>query len=196
MKTAGLVTAAGASRRMGSPKALLTLPDGRRLAAAQAQLLVDGGCAEAAVVVGAAAERIAAGLPDCRVIHNPDWATGRLSSVRAGIGGFPYCDGVLILPVDAVGVAVATVRQVLAAAESAEGEVALRAVCQGQPGHLVWLSRLLMDRLLAASVEADTPLNAWLAPWTQAVETGDAALLRNLNTPADWQAFLDGGESG
>ena len=93
MKTVGIVLAAGASRRMGSPKALLRGPDGIPLAARQAARLLAGGCEGVAVVLGAEIERIRPELPPgLATVENPRWAKGRASSLQAGLGAFPKMD--------------------------------------------------------------------------------------------------------
>ena len=86
MKTAGIVLAAGASQRMGFPKALLRGADGVPLAARQARLLRAGGCEPVVVVVGAEAARVRAALPeDVTVVENARWAEGRATSLQAGL---------------------------------------------------------------------------------------------------------------
>jgi CTP:molybdopterin cytidylyltransferase MocA len=187
MKHGGVVTAAGASSRMGSPKALLAYPDGRRLAAVQADTFRQAGCDDVVIVLGKDAERIAAELSGCRTVINPDWSKGRLTSICAGLRALSDCDGYLIMPVDAVGVRVETCEQLLS---HSEGKTALRATFKGKPGHLLWISRHVVDQLLSARLDPDTPLNIWLKPLEELVEVDDAAICRNMNTPIDWQAFV------
>ncbi|HVD01893.1 MAG TPA: nucleotidyltransferase family protein [Candidatus Dormibacteraeota bacterium] len=86
MKSAGLVLAAGSSRRMGTPKQLLPL-NGRPLlegvvAAANASALD-----EVVVVLGANAEEVrrVVDLGRARVVVNPDHEAGLGSSVRTGL---------------------------------------------------------------------------------------------------------------
>lgn len=86
MATAGLVLAAGSSRRMGSPKQLLAI-DGRPLL----EVVVAHACAsrldEVLVVLGAAADEIRTrvDLGRARVLVNPDHDSGMASSLRAGL---------------------------------------------------------------------------------------------------------------
>jgi molybdenum cofactor cytidylyltransferase len=84
--TAGLVLAAGSSRRMGSPKQLLIV-NGRPLL----ELVVANAGAskldDVLVVLGAAADEIRAGvdLGRARVLINPEYTSGMASSLRAGL---------------------------------------------------------------------------------------------------------------
>ena len=86
MSTAGLVLAAGSSRRMGSPKQLLAI-DGRPLL----EVVVAHACAsrldDVIVVLGAAADEIRSrvDLGRARVLVNRDHASGMASSLRAGL---------------------------------------------------------------------------------------------------------------
>jgi molybdenum cofactor cytidylyltransferase len=85
-RAAGLVLAAGSSRRMGSPKQLLAI-EGRPLL----EVVVGHACAsrldEVVVVLGAAADEISSrvDLGRARVLVNPDHASGMASSLRAGL---------------------------------------------------------------------------------------------------------------
>lgn len=87
MRSAGLVLAAGASRRMGTPKQLLSV-GGRPLL----ELVLQEACAsqldEVVVVLGAQAEAVLATVSfgRARPLVNPDHASGMSSSLRAGLG--------------------------------------------------------------------------------------------------------------
>lgn len=87
LASAGLILAAGSSRRMGRPKQLLPTGDGRPLlegivTAANASFLD-----EVVVVLGGSAEEVREGvqLGRARVVYNPDHAEGLASSIRAGL---------------------------------------------------------------------------------------------------------------
>jgi CTP:molybdopterin cytidylyltransferase MocA len=93
----GLILAAGASTRMGEPKALLSLPvrtgSPRFLLADQVERLACAGCERIVCVLGADAERIEElrawelpGLiPPVVVCRNPRWREGAFTSLQAGL---------------------------------------------------------------------------------------------------------------
>ncbi len=182
---AGLITAAGASRRMGYPKALLRLTDGTPLAQYQSDFLKRGGCKNVVVVLGSEAGRIARDLSDCRTVTNEHWKEGRLTSIQAGLRALQDYDGCFIMPVDAYGIQPDTLRAVRQAAETGKHQV-VRPAHEGKPGHLVWISRDVAEQTIALDAGGDTPMNEILAPHTHLIAVNDPAILRNLNTPEEW----------
>lgn len=102
----GLVLAAGAGRRFGRPKALVTYR-GRRLVEHAVALLRAGGCTRVVAVSGAAAFEVTG----AEVVHNPDWASGMGSSLVAGLSGLGGLD-VVVVPVDTPWLGPAAVRRV------------------------------------------------------------------------------------
>jgi CTP:molybdopterin cytidylyltransferase MocA len=187
MKTVGIVLAAGASQRMGTPKALLRGADGVPLAAKQAAVLCAGGCAAVAVVLGSRAEEIRPSLPkELAVVENPRWAQGRATSLQAGAGAFPAADGFLFLPVDAVGVKTETIRAILAAAGK-EPVAIWRPVHEGKKGNLLWVPRGAIRALM--QLPAAARVDEWARPLSLPLEMDDPAILRNVNTQEEWAAL-------
>lgn len=94
---AAIVLAAGASARLGMPKALIEYRGETLLARA---ICAAASVADLApiVVLGAAHERIRKQLSTehARVIVNSDWATGQSTSLRAGVAALPRCDAALV----------------------------------------------------------------------------------------------------
>ena len=91
MSISAILTAAGESTRMGSPKPLLPWPSGRGgdvpLIQYQVSQLAAAGIDEIIVVLGPGAAEIAplACGPGARIVHNPDYARGKTTSIRAGL---------------------------------------------------------------------------------------------------------------
>jgi molybdenum cofactor cytidylyltransferase len=115
MSSAGLILAAGSSRRMGSPKQLLLI-DGRPLL----ELVVERACAsnldEVVVVLGAVADEIQSRVDFGRasVLVNPDHAAGMSSSLKAGLSHLaPRVDRVVVMLGDQPDVGASLVDQLL-----------------------------------------------------------------------------------
>lgn len=81
-----MILAAGASRRMGTPKQLAVLA-GETLLDRAVRVAQAAGCSPVLVVLGAAAAEIQAGcrLDGAHIVLNPEWAEGMGSSLRLGI---------------------------------------------------------------------------------------------------------------
>ena len=138
-----MVLAAGSGRRYGMPKALVDTGSGPWVLAA---LDAVRSCAPRLVVVGAAADRVAALLPsEVITVNNPDHAQGMGSSLRAGLAALDPADvdAAVIMLVDLPGVGRAVVDRVCrAAGGSGPARKALaRAAFDGIPGHPVLLGR-------------------------------------------------------
>ena len=185
MKHAGIVLAAGASTRMGRPKALLPTPAGIPLARFQAGLLATAGCAEVVVVLGSDFEFIRKRLPHCATTRNPQWETGRFSSVQAGLRALHAFDGCLILPVDTVGVSLRTLQATREFAERNK-PAAVRPTFNGSDGKIAWISKELADEITGAET-ADTRLDAILREKAIRFPVDDPAILNNVNTPEEWK---------
>lgn len=130
----GLVLAAGAGSRMGTPKAPLLL-DGVRLVDRAVSTLLAGGCAEVVVISGAWHGYV----PGAVVVRNEQWALGIGTSLRCGLAAASARDArrAVIIPVDQPLLTPATVRRVRHLAGGLG-----RAVYHGRPGHPVVVARL------------------------------------------------------
>jgi nicotine blue oxidoreductase len=157
---AGLLLAAGAGRRYGRPKALVTLDDGRLLVDRAAAVLGEGGCTPVVVVLGAAAATVRerATLDGVDVVENPLWSTGMGSSLRAGLAALASTDAhaAVVMLVDTPGItaaAVARLRETAAGSAPTDPATALViATYGGQRGHPVLLGRAHWDGVAELAV--------------------------------------------
>jgi molybdenum cofactor cytidylyltransferase len=84
---AGIILAAGGSKRFGQPKQLLDWR-GEPFVRAVAKTALEAGLSPVIVVTGAHGEQVATAVQDLpvRIVHNEAWDSGQASSIRAGIG--------------------------------------------------------------------------------------------------------------
>lgn len=180
---AGLILAAGAGRRMGGPKALLTLGD-ETLLRRSARITLAAGCSPIIAVVGPWDP----GLLDLevRTVVNAGAQEGMGSSIRTGVAALPEAvDAVLILTVDQPAVDGPLLKRLLALA----AEQPLRPVACAYGGTLgvpAILPRRFFPDLLALS--GDRGAKAILLR-EQAVALPFPEAEADLDAPEDLERF-------
>ncbi len=194
---AGLILAGGASRRMGSPKALLRFQDETfldRMIRVFACV-----CNPVVVVLGHNSERIRAGLerPSQAVFAvNTDPERGMLSSLQCGLASVPASvDAVLFAPVDHPHLQLSTLEALAARFQIARAPVTVP-VCSGEHGHPVCISRTLVDELLALPVEAmaSDVIHRYVSQ-TCYFEVDDPAVVTDIDDPAAYAELIAARES-
>jgi len=186
---AGLLLAAGESTRMGSPKPLLDW-HGKALVRYQVEQLRAGGCNVVVVVLGYRADRVRPFVDGsgATLVENPVYREGRASSVRAGAEAIPSgADWVLVLGVDQPRPASA-VREVVRAAAGNDAAIIIPTY-RGRHGHpTAFAGRLLpeMRRVRDETLGLRDVVKRHEKD-LQLVEASSAAVLLDLNTPADYQ---------
>jgi CTP:molybdopterin cytidylyltransferase MocA len=190
-----IVLAAGASTRMGRPKALLTAR-GRTFIRTILDTLAEAGLADIAVVVRAGQEplmREIDGAAGARLVVNPRPDEGQLSSLIAGLEAVdaPGVTAALVTLVDVPLIRASTVRVLLARA-AGPGAPILRAVNRGRHGHPVVFRREVFAALRAAdpAVGAKAVMRAVAV---EDVEVDDPAVAVDVDTPDDYERLLTGG---
>lgn len=182
---AGLVLAGGAGRRFGPDVKQLALLDGRPLLEhALRAMLAAPGLDAVAVVLGAHAEQVRAGvdLSGARVVVTEDWAEGQAASLRAGVRALAGAEALVVAVGDQPGLSPAAVAAVLAA--RAPGIEAVRATYDGAPGHPVLLERALLARV--GELRGDVGARALLAGATvRDVDCTGLGDPHDVDTPAD-----------
>lgn len=190
MTVVPLVLAAGASTRMGRPKAALPFGDTTALGVVLAAC-ERAGLATPIVVAGAdpSAVRAAAGSRAMTFVENPRWADGRATSIQAGLAALPAdADAFLLWPVDVVLPGPDVVAALLAARTREPARLAWVPSHAGRRGHPVLFARAVASRFLALGPDASARdvVRALAAEDALAhVETADPAVLLDMNTPEE-----------
>jgi molybdenum cofactor cytidylyltransferase len=193
-RIAAIVLAAGRGERMGGPKALLAI-DGESFLARVCRLLarppVDGVIA----VLGHEADRVErdAGLPPgIRVVANPRYAEGMLTSIAAGLEAAEAAGAtaVLLHPVDHPMVEPETIDRVIAALRA--GATIAVPSHEGRRGHPGGFARAAWAALrMAPPNEGARAVLARHPEWVTHVEGGPGCLA-GVNTPEDYRRLIGG----
>lgn len=152
---AGLILAAGGSRRLGRPKQLEPWGRGMTLLGAVVEQARGFGLDELWVVLGAELEAVVdeVDLEGCGVIENPEWDEGLASSLRVGLDALTRlskADGALILLGDQPGLDPEVVAALIAARKKSK-RMAVVPKYRYVTGNPVLVDRSLWPRLISLS---------------------------------------------
>lgn len=179
----GLLLAAGAGRRLGSPKALVQDADGTSWLIRSISVLREGGCDRVLVVLGAAADEARPLLEgyDVEVVVAGDWDEGMGASLRAGLtvlgDDAPAC---LVTLVDLPDVGPDVVTRLLG--RQVTTATLARASYDGAPGHPVLIGRDHWAGVVEAA-RGDRGARDYLGVHeVELVECGDLATGRDVDT--------------
>jgi molybdenum cofactor cytidylyltransferase len=192
MRLAAIILAAGEGRRMGGPKALLRAGDETFLARV-ARLLSRPGVTTVLAVTGHQAARVAAEAalpPGVRLVENPAYGEGMLSSILCGLAAAEAdgAEAVLIHPVDHPLVEPETVDAIAAAL--AGGAVIAVPSHEGRRGHPGGFSRAAWPALRGAPPQQGA--RAVLAAHPEWVEhvPGGPGCIAGVDLPEDYRRLL------
>jgi CTP:molybdopterin cytidylyltransferase MocA len=189
---AGVVPSAGASARMGRPKALLPL-DGETFLVRTVRTLRAGGCDPVLVVVAEGEKQLAteAERAGARALFNPDPGEGPITSLRLALRVLgDSAAGLVYLPVDHPMVRAETVATLLAAARSRSAKLTVP-LYGGKRGHPAVFAAALFAELADPSLEggARTVVHRHLDQ-ALLVDVDDAGVLTDIDTPDAYAAVL------
>jgi molybdenum cofactor cytidylyltransferase len=148
---AGIVLAAGRSTRMGGPNKLLAELNGKALVRIVAEQLLGSKASGVTVVTGHQADRVREALHglDVTFVHNPDFADGLASSVKAGIAAVPAeADGAVVCLGDMPLVDTRLIDRLIEAFAPDRGALIAMPVSDGRRGNPVLWSRRFFAELM------------------------------------------------
>ncbi|MCC7271716.1 MAG: molybdopterin-binding/glycosyltransferase family 2 protein [Alphaproteobacteria bacterium] len=186
-RIAALVLAAGPSRRMGPANKLLLPVDGAPMLARTLDAVLAAKARPVIIVTGHQRESVeaaVAGRP-VTVVHNPDYAAGLSTSLKAGIAALPAdVDGVVVCLGDMPRVGAAAIDRLIAAFNPVEGRAICVPTAGGKRGNPVLWARRFFPEMTAVSGDVGARhLVAAHADQVVEVEVGDPGVLLDLDTP-------------
>ncbi|HEX5227989.1 MAG TPA: nucleotidyltransferase family protein [Bryobacteraceae bacterium] len=192
VQIAGVILSGGASRRMGTPKALLPFRDETFL---DRLIRVFGAaCDPLIVVVGAHAEQIRSGIQRSAEVQfavNPDPERGMLSSLQCGLALVPPdIAAAMFLPVDHPHIEASTIETLAEDFRRNRAPVTVPTYL-GEHGHPVSIARPVIDELLAlpADAKASDVIHRHIAQ-TVYIEFHDPAVVTDVDDPAAYADLL------
>ena len=181
---------------MGRPKALLPIgSSGHTFFDRVTGTLLDAGIQNVIVVVGADAEAIRAGVrprSGVRLIDNPDYDKGQLTSLLAGLRAIDgsRTSAALFTLIDVPLVTAETVRALIAAQREHEALIA-RPVSNGRHGHPVIFGRGLFAELERADLSLGAkPIVRAHASEMVELQTEDEGAFTDVDTREDYERFI------
>lgn len=192
-----VILAAGESRRMGFPKALLPY-QGRtfleHLIAITADSRTSRRIGRRRVVIGAHQEQIRkrVDLPDDEWVMNPEWQKGQLSSIRAAIESLNgvETEGILLLLVDHPLITAEVVEKIIEAFDRSPGAIVIPRFGKRR-GHPVLFPARLFAELRAASDEIGARAVVWAhAKEVAEVPTNEEGVVLDIDDRATFEKLF------
>ena len=186
-RLAAIVLAAGRSTRMGGPNKLLAEINGRPLVRIAAEEALASRARPVIVVTGHQRELIETAVSGLElvIVHNPDFANGLSTSLKAGIAAVPAdADGAIVCLGDMPQVDAKLIDRLLSAFDPEKGALVVVPTIDGKRGNPVVWSRRFFPEL--ATLEGDTGARHLIASYPEAITevllTGNKALV-DVDTP-------------
>jgi molybdenum cofactor cytidylyltransferase len=194
----GIILAAGASARMGRPKALLPIGN-ETFVTRLIRTMLAGGVEDVVVVVGAHAGAVTESLlgsptTRVRVIENRACERGQMSSLVAAIDVVdrPGVRAVAVTPADIPLIAEGTVRLLLDA-YLVDPHPVVRPARGGRHGHPVIFDRALFDEFRTANLALGArAVMAAHADRILDIEVEDEGAFIDIDTPQDYERWIAG----
>jgi molybdenum cofactor cytidylyltransferase len=189
---AAIVLGAGRSSRMGGPNKLLAEINGKPLIRMVVEQALASQVRPVIVVIGHQRERVEAalaGLP-VKLVHNPHFADGLGTSLKAGVAALPAAaDGAIVCLGDMPQVDAALIDRLIGAIDPDKGALIAVPTIDGKRGNpVVWSRRFFADLM---TVEGDVGARYLIGRYAEAVAevpVSGSAALTDVDTPEALQA--------
>jgi molybdenum cofactor cytidylyltransferase len=191
-RIAAVVLAAGRSTRMGAINKLIAEIGGKPLVRIAAEQALASRAKPVIVVTGHEHERVEAalaGLP-VRFVHNPDYADGLGTSLKAGIAAVPAdADGVVVCLGDMPQVDAGLIDKLIAAIDPERGGLVVVPSIDGRRGNpVVWSRRFFHDlTAISGDIGARHLIGSYAEAVVEVPVAGEAALT-DVDTPESLSA--------
>ena len=186
-RIAAVILAAGRSTRMGGPNKLLAEIGGRPLVRIAVEEALASRARPVLVVTGHQRDTVEAALAGLKIerVHNPDFADGLSTSVRAGLGAvLADADGAVIGLGDMPQVRADLIDRLIAAFDPERGALVVVPTIDGKRGNPVVWSRRFFPELMA--LDGDVGARHLITRYPEAVAevpVADNAALVDVDTP-------------
>ncbi|TMJ54771.1 MAG: 4-diphosphocytidyl-2C-methyl-D-erythritol kinase [Alphaproteobacteria bacterium] len=184
---AAIVLAAGRSTRMGGPNKLLETISGKPLVRIAAEQALSSRASPVVVVSGHERARVEAALAslDVRLVHNPDYAQGLSTSVKAGLAALPpESEAAIVCLGDMPQVTSALIDRLIAAFDPERNALVVLPTFSGKRGNPVLWSRRFFPELIA--LEGDVGARHLIGAYPEVVTevpVENAAAMVDIDTP-------------
>jgi molybdenum cofactor cytidylyltransferase len=186
----GIILAAGGSSRFGELKQLLNW-NGEPMIRSIAKLALKAGLSPVIVVIGAAAQEVAATINDLplRIVNNLEWSAGLSTSIKAGIHSIPKeIGGVVFLQGDQPQIPLSLIRSLIEAHQISLDPI-VATLIDGQRGNPVLFDQSTLSKFysLKGDVGGRSLFSEFHVQW---VNWHDKNLLLDIDTPKDYEQLL------
>jgi molybdenum cofactor cytidylyltransferase len=193
VSVAALILAAGESRRMGRPKALLPYRGATFLSTIVSTL--QSCCSPVIIVLGAHSEEILDVATDAGVfVTNKDYLLGQITSMQCGLRAAPpETEGILLTLVDHPAVTQSTIEALLTPVSGSDLVRIPR--FDGRRGHPIWFSNQLIPEFLKLPPTASArDVVDGHAGEIRYVDVDDPGILADIDDPAAYARLIGAGE--
>jgi molybdenum cofactor cytidylyltransferase len=191
-RIAAVVLAAGRSTRMGAVNKMIAEIGGKPLVRIAVEQALASRAQPVIVVTGHERERIEAALAglSVRFVHNPDYAEGLGTSLRAGIAAVPdSADAAIVCLGDMPQVDAALIDRLIAAFDPERGALIVVPSIEGRRGNpVVWSRRFFHDLM---QIQGDIGARHLIGAYAEAVAevpVAGVAALTDVDTPESLSA--------